>query len=477
MAPRICVMGAGPGGYVAAVRAAQQGAEVTLIEKENPGGTCLNWGCIPSKVLISTAELWERCHRAADFGITLPGDMAVDMGRLMARKEKVIHDQIKGLRNLFDHHRIRYHNGTAKILKTGVTEVTPPDGPATVVAWDRLILATGSRPMDLPGLEANGRRILSSNDALCLERVPPSLLIVGGGVIGCEFAHIFSALGAQVTVVEALDRLLPLPSVDGACSKVLQREMKKRRVRCLIHRTVQSIREHPEGLRVVIGPSPFKADPSAKEKAPVDITVDTVLVAVGRRPNTDGIGLEQTRVELDERGWVKADDRMQTADAAIFAVGDVLGPDRVMLAHAASAEGLVAADNTLGGDRRMEYQAVPGAIFTFPEVATVGLTETQAREAGYAVRSDEVLFRTLGKAQVIGDIAGQAKIVSETRTGQVLGVHIIGPHATELIAEGTLAVNKGLTVEDLAGTIHAHPTLAEIIGETALKAIGRPLHG
>jgi len=477
MAPRICVMGAGPGGYVAAVRAAQQGAEVTLIEEEKPGGTCLNWGCIPSKVMISTAELWERCRRAADFGITLPGDMAVDMDRLMARKEKVIQDQIKGLHNLFDHHRIRYHNGTAKILKTGVTEVTLPDGPATAVAWDRLILATGSRPMDLPGLEVDGRRILSSNDALCLDRVPPSLLIVGGGVIGCEFAHIFGALGAKVTVVEALDRLLPLPSVDGACSKVLQREMKKRRMRCLTNRTVQSIREHPEGLRVVIGPSPFKNNPSSKDKAPEDITVDTVLVAVGRRPNTDGIGLEQTRVELDERGWVKSDDRMQTADSAIFAVGDVLGPDRVMLAHAASAEGLVAADNALGGDRRMDYQAVPGAIFTSPEVATVGLTETQAREVGHAVRSDEVLFRTLGKAQVIGDIAGQAKIVSETRTGQVLGVHIIGPHATELIAEGTLAVNKGLTVEDLAGTIHAHPTLAEIIGETALKAIDRPLHG
>ena len=230
MTQRICVMGAGPGGYVAAVRAAQQGADVTLIEKENPGGTCLNWGCIPSKVLITTAELLERFHRAADFGITLQGDVAVNMADLMARKEKVIQDQIKGLHKLFDHHRIHYINGTGQILKTGVVEVPQPDGPAMAVAWDRLILATGSRPMDLPGLAVDGRRVLSSNDALALDRVPPSLLIVGGGVIGCEFAHIFSGLGAQVTVVEALDRLLPLPSVDTACSKVLQREMKKRRI-------------------------------------------------------------------------------------------------------------------------------------------------------------------------------------------------------------------------------------------------------
>jgi dihydrolipoamide dehydrogenase len=253
--------------------------------------------------------------------------------------------------------------------------------------------------------------------------------------------------------------------------------MKKRRQKVLTHRTVQSISESQEGLRVVIGPSPFNANPSAKEKEPVEITVDTVLVAVGRTPNTDGIGLEQTHVELDERGWVKCNERMQTADPAVFAVGDVLGPARVMLAHAASAEGLVAADNALGGDRRMAYHAIPGAIFTSPEVATVGLTETQAQAAGHAVRSDEVLFRALGKAQVIGKIAGQAKIVSESSTGRVLGVHIIGPHATELIAEGTLAVNKGLTVEDLVGTIHAHPTLAEIVAETAMKAAGRPLHG
>jgi len=470
-------MGAGPGGYVAAVRAAQQGADVTLIEKENPGGTCLNWGCIPSKVLITTAELFERFQRAADFGITLQGSVAVDMGHLMARKEKVIQDQIKGLHKLFDHHRIRYINGTGQILKTGVTEVPQPDGPATAVAWDRLILATGSRPLDLPGLVVDGRRVLSSNDALALERLPPSILIVGGGVIGCEFAHIFGALGAQVTVVEALDRLLPLPSVDAACSKVLQREMKKRRMRCMVHRTVQAINETQEGLRVMIGPSPFHENPSAKDKEPVEITVDTVLVAVGRTPNTDGIGLTQTRVETDERGWVKTDERMQTADPSIFAVGDVLGPSRVMLAHAASAEALVAADNALGGDRRMDYQAVPGAIFTSPEVATVGLTEAQAQAGGHAVRSDEVLFRTLGKAQIIGEIAGQAKIVSDRSTGQILGVHIIGPHATELIAEATLAVNKGLTVEDLVGTIHAHPTLAEILCETAMKAVGRPLHG
>ena len=477
MTHRICVMGAGPGGYVAAVRAAQLGAHVTLVEKDNPGGTCLNWGCIPSKVLITTAELLERFHRADEFGIDLEGAPAVNMTRLMARKEKVVNDQVKGLRGLFQHHRIHYITGPGRILKTGVTEIRQADGPAAVVEWDRLILATGSRPVALPGLATDGQRILSSNEALGLDRLPPSILILGGGVVGCEFAHIFSALGSQVTVVEALDRLLPLPSVDTACSKVLQREMKKRRIQLMIHRTVQSVNETAEGLRVVIGPSPFLENPGAKESQSVEVFVETVLVAVGRCPNTDGIGLDQTRVELDERGWVKADERQQTADPAIFAVGDVLGPSRVMLAHAASTEGLVAADNALGGTRRMDYQAVPSAIFTSPQVAAVGLTESQAAASGHAVRSDEVLWRTLGKAQVIGEIAGQAKIVSETHTGRVLGVHLIGAHATELIAEATLAVTKGLTVEDLAGTIHAHPTLSEVMGETALKAVGRPLHG
>ena len=206
MAQRICIMGAGPGGYVAAVRAAQRGADVTLIEKDAPGGTCLNWGCIPSKVLISAAERFMQCREAADFGIELTAPISIDMARLMARKAKVIQDQIQGLHSLFAHHRIRYMQGTAQILKTGVTEVFQADGPTAVVAWDRLILATGSRPMDLPGLPVDGRRILSSNDAVRLEQVPASLLIVGGGVIGCEFAHIFNALGAQVTVVEALDR-------------------------------------------------------------------------------------------------------------------------------------------------------------------------------------------------------------------------------------------------------------------------------
>jgi dihydrolipoamide dehydrogenase len=477
MIHRICIMGAGPGGYTAAVRAAQQGAEVTLIEKADPGGTCLNWGCIPSKVLITTAELFERFHQAADFGIDLQGHIRVDMARLMARKEKVIADQIKGLHTLFDHHRIRYIKGQGQILKTGVVEIPQPEGPSLVAEWDRLILATGSRPMALPGLAVDGRRVISSNDALALDRVPPSILIVGGGVVGCEFAHLFCALGSQVTLVEALERLLPLPSVDDGCSKVLQREMKKRRIKVMTQRTVQAVTENQDGLRVVIGPSPFNANPTPREGEPVEVTVDTVLVAVGRTPNSTGIGLDQTRVELDEKGWVKVDHRMQTADPAVFAVGDILGPARVMLAHAAAAEGSVAADNALGGDRRMEYRAVPGAIFTAPEVAMVGMTETQARAAGHAVRSDEMLFRALGKAQVMGTIAGQAKIVSETHTGQVLGVHIVGPHATELIAEGTLAVNKGLTVSDLMGTIHAHPTMAEIIGETAMKAAGRPLHG
>ncbi len=279
------------------------GAEVTLVERENPGGTCLNWGCIPSKVMITTAELLENMRRAEDFGIRLEGTVKPDMARLMARKDKVVQDQIKGLHKLFDHHRIRYLQGEGRITPDGPIEVRSADGSSETVSWDRLILATGTRPLVLPGLEFDGERILSSNEALSLARVPASVLIVGGGVIGCEFAHIFASLGAAVTVVEALDRLIPLPSVDADCAKVLLREMKKRKIKSLLNRTVTKVAQADDGLAVTIGPSPFLENPSPRDSRPVTLAVDTVLVSVGRCPNTDAIGLEHTAVVRDERGW------------------------------------------------------------------------------------------------------------------------------------------------------------------------------
>lgn len=476
MKTKIAIIGAGPGGYVAAIRAAQSGADVTVIEQENVGGTCLNWGCIPSKVMKATADLAVRCAEAEHFAVKLSGEVATDMAALMARKARVVDDGIKGIHALFDKHGIRHVNGRGRIRDRGTAIVETPDGETLEIPWDRLILATGTRPLEIPAFPFDGEAILSSNHALSLTAVPESIVIVGGGVIGCEFACILSALGAKVTVVEALDRLLPLPSVDPDCSKVLTREMKKRKIKILTDRTVASAEKTDGGIRAEIGASPFLPEAKKSKVKPTTVDARKLLICIGRQPLSADLGLETVGVQTDPKGWIIADERLQTHAEGVYAIGDALGPEKIMLAHVASAEGEVAVENALGGDRKMDYRAVPSAIFTSPEVANVGLTEAGAAEAGFDVRADTVLFRSLGKAHVIGEIAGQAKIVSDKASGRVLGVHIIGPHATDLIAEGTLAVRKSLTVEEIADTIHAHPTLAEIMSETAFKGIDRPLH-
>ncbi len=477
MATRVTVLGAGPGGYVAAVRAAQLGAVVRVVEKDQVGGTCLNWGCIPSKIMKTTAELLEKFHQAEAFGINTDGSAALDMQKLMARKQKVLSTQIKGIEGLLAHHKISLVRGSARIDGPGKVSATGPDGQVEAWEWDRLIIATGSEPFSVPAFPFDGRRILSSNHILAIEKVPESILIVGGGVIGCEFACILSAMGTKVTVVEALDRMLPLPSVDAGCSKVLEREMKKRKIKFYVNRVVESIEHNDDGLTATIGPSPFAENLKDKDKVPLTATVAQALVCIGRSPNTRDIGLSTIGLDTDPKGWIPVDDRLHTGVPGVYAIGDVLGPDKVMLAHVASTEAMVAAENAMGGDRAMDYTAVPGAIFTMPEVACVGLSEAQASERGITARTDTVLFRTIGKAQVIGELAGQAAIVSDAGSGKVLGVHIIGPHATDLLGEGTLAVSNNLGVADIANTIHAHPTLAEIMLEAALKAEGKALHG
>jgi dihydrolipoamide dehydrogenase len=477
MATQVTILGAGPGGYVAAVRAAQLGADVTVVEKEQVGGTCLNWGCIPSKIMKVTAELLEKFHQADAFGIRTKGPATLDMGKLMARKQKVVSAQIKGIEGLLAHHRIRLVRGNARVEGHGKASAISENGQVKSWEWDRLIIATGSRPFSVPAFPFDGRQILSSNHILGIESVPESIVIVGGGVIGCEFACILSAMGAKVTVVEALDRMLPLPSVDAGCSKVLEREMKKRKIKFYVNRVVASIEPAAGGLAVIIGPSPFASHLKEKDRVPVATTVEKALVCIGRSPNTKNIGLSTIGLETDAKGWIPVNDRMQTGVPGVYAIGDVLGPERVMLAHVASTEAMLAAENAMGGDRAMDYTAVPGAIFTMPEVACVGLTEAQAREKGCNARTDTVLFRSIGKAQVIGELAGQASIVSDAGSGRLLGVHIIGPHATDLLGEGTLAVASGLGVTDITDTIHAHPTLAEIMLEAALKATGKALHG
>ncbi len=477
MTTKITILGAGPGGYVAAVRAAQNGAQVTVVEKERVGGTCLNWGCIPSKIMKTTAEMMENFHRAQSFGIRTSETPSVDMPALMARKEKILKTQVKGIESLLSHHNISLVAGKGRIERQGLVSVKQPDGQVTEVPWDRLIISTGTVPLNIPAFPFDGHDVISSNEALCLDAVPDSVVIVGGGVIGCEFACILAALGSKVTVVEALDRLLPLPAVDESCSKILMREMKKRKIQFMVNRTVTQVRKEGNDLSITIGPSPFADNLKERDRQPLAVNAEKVLVCIGRSPNTKEIGLESIDVATDERGWIKVGASMQTNVPNVYAIGDVLGPDNVMLAHVASTEGLVAADNATGANRRMDYTAVPGAIFTMPEVATVGITEAQATQQGIDARSDTVLFRALGKAQAMGELAGQAKVISEAGSGKILGVHLIGPHATDLIAEGTLAVQTGRTTHELAETIHAHPTLAEAMLEVSLKAVGKALHG
>jgi dihydrolipoamide dehydrogenase len=477
MASKLVVIGAGPGGYVAAIRAAQLGAEVTLIEKERVGGTCLNWGCIPSKVLRTSAELLDRVRRGREYGLALSGEISLDLRALMAKKEKVIENQARGIVDILKQHRIQYIQGIGTITGPELVTARGHNEEAWEIPWEHLILALGSAPLDLSGLHVDGKRILSSNDALEVQAVPKSLLIVGGGVIGCEFAFIFSAFGSQVTVIEAKSRLIPIPSVDEDCSKVIQREMAKRKISVILESTVERVEDKGEGLHVTLDASPFVERPSDKIRRPAFLDVEKVLLCIGRKPDTAGVALERIGVKVDNNGWVVADETMKTNVPRIYAIGDMLGPSKVMLAHVASREGMVAAENAAGGIARMGYGAVPNVIFTMPEISNVGLTESQAREQGFQVKAESVLFRNMGKPHVIGEIAGVAKIVFDEGNGKILGVHLVGPCVSDLIAEGALAVQLGCTIQELADTIHAHPTLAEIMSEVSLKALGRPIHG
>lgn len=477
MALKVVIIGAGPGGYVAAIRAAQLGAEVTLIEKERVGGTCLNWGCIPSKVLRTSAELLDRVRRGREYGLALEGGFSLDLRALMARKEKVIENQARGIVDILKHHRIQYIQGIGTITDPNRVTVRGHDEEAWEIPWERLILALGSAPLDIPDLPVDGRSILSSNDALEVQGVPKSLLIVGGGVIGCEFAFIFSAFGSQVTLVEAKSRLIPLPSVDEDCSKVIQREMAKRKISVILESTANRVEDKEDGLQVFLGSSPFVEGPSDRVRRPASVEVEKVLLCIGRKPDTAGLDLERIGVKVDNSGWVVADETMKTRSSGVYAIGDVLGPSRVMLAHVASREGMVAAENAVGGTARMSYDAVPNIIFTMPEISNVGLTEAQAKEQGFQLRAESVLFRNIAKPHVIGEIGGMAKIVFDGGSGRLLGVHLVGPCASDLIAEGALAVKSGRTIQELADTIHGHPTLAEIMSEVSMKALGKPIHG
>lgn len=468
MSIRLTVIGGGPGGYTAAFAAARAGMSVTLVESAALGGTCLNNGCIPTKTLKASADALELALRLSQFGITGQGTPAVDPAAVLARKEKVCATLRGGLEKACASLGVRLLKGRGRLVNAGLVDVATADG-AVSVEGDRVILATGSGALELPGLPVDHKHILTSDDALALDRVPASIAIVGGGVIGCELAFIYQAFGAKVTVVEGQNRLLPLPSVDADMSALLQREMKKRRIGCELGRTLKDVRVEGGMVRATLAASPFIKEPAPAQMKETPIEAETALVTVGRAPNTAGLGLAEAGIAVDGRGWIRADERMRTSVPGVYAVGDALGPSKIMLAHVAAAEGLCAVRGCLGQDGGMDYSAVPSGIFTSPEIGCVGLTEAQAAEAGHDVRVATFQMRELGKAQAMNELPGMFKLVCDKATGKVLGVHIAGAHATDLIAEAGLALHMGASARDIAATIHAHPTLAEGLYEAALS--------
>lgn len=456
---RIAIIGAGPGGYVAALRGAQLGAKVTVIEDREVGGTCLNRGCIPSKAMISCVEVLEKVKRGEEFGIKISGEISPDLSRIIDRKNKIVGTLVRGIHSLFKSWGVDLIEGRGSLIDRRQVRVATKAGDEKVVSADSIILATGSRPAKIPLLPFDGKRVMTSDDVLDMRDLPSTLLIVGGGVIGCEFASIYSGLGVDVTIVELLPRILA--TEDEEIGSLLERELKKRGVKIITGVKVDKVqmsndKDQMSKLKVTL----------SDEKA---IEFDKILVSIGRDLCSDGLNLDKIGVALGKRGEVLVNEWMETNIAGIFAIGDLVGG--MLLAHKASAEGKVAVVNCLDGEEAMDYSIVPAGIFTLPEIGTVGLAESEAREKGIGVRVGRFSFRGLGKAHAMSEISGMVKVISDEKTKRVVGVHIIGPHATDLIHEAAVAMKIGATYEQIADTIHIHPTLSEAMME-AMEDIG-----
>ncbi len=468
---RLTIIGGGPGGYTAALRAADLGAQVTVVTDEPLGGTCLLRGCIPTKTLRASAHVLDLVRRGEEFGLKVGGPAVPDLARLRRRLTEVIDVQVGGLDRAFKRQKIEVVRGLARLTGPGRVQVRTGDGPARDLDHDRLIIAVGSRAASLPGLEVDGRVVWFSDHALALTEIPERLLVIGAGAVGAELAAIYGRLGADVDLVEYLGRLLPWPGVDPDLSAVLLREMKKSRIKVLVDYGVTGLTpDGAGGVKVRLEPAPG----ATTKRQAQEVVVDRVLVSIGRRPNTEGLGLADAGVVTDDAGWIEVNDRLETSLPGVYAVGDVLGPARVMLAHAAAAEGLIAAANALGasGPVTIDYEQIPYAVFTFPEAAGVGLTEAQAVERGLEVRAAKFDLRPLGRAQAEGEIAGLVKLIAEAGSGRLRGGHIIGAGAGEMIHEVAVALRLGATAADLAATVHAHPTMSEGLSECARLLAG-----
>lgn len=450
---QVVVIGAGPGGYPAAIKAAQLGARVCLIESREIGGTCLNRGCIPTKALVESAATLERVRRAMDYGV-VAGEASLDLKRINSRQDEIVNRLRKGIKFLLDRNRIDQLAGSARLLESGRVEVIRTDSGREELTAEKVILATGSEPLLPPALGYDGQSVVSSTELLHPEKIPESLIIIGGGVIGCEFARIYGAFGSRVTIIEAQPTILP--GIDEDLARKLQAGFKQQGIIVRTKTRVRSVCKEGGVVEVEL------EDGSR-------LAAEKLLVAIGRRLNN--AGLAEAGIALGERGEVLVNERMETSKPGVYAVGDITG--KALLAHMATAQGLVAAANALGIDEMVDYRAVPGCIFTHPKVAGVGITGREAKVRGMAVKVGKYPFSGNGRALCEGEEDGFVKVIASADNHRVLGLHIIGPQATELIVEGALAVRWGLTLDQLVATIHAHPTLAEaLVGacELALTA-------
>ncbi len=467
----VVFLGAGPGGYVAAIRAAQLGLSVAVVEKDKVGGTCLQRGCIPSKSILRSAELYRNAKEGEEFGILFE-NITLNFTQVQDRKRKVVEQLTKGIEFLFKKNNVTLIEGYGRIMGpsifsplSGTISVEIPDRESEIISGKHVIIATGSRPKSLPGLEIDGEYIMTSDDALEMTELPKSIIIIGGGVIGMEWASLLNDFGVEVTVVEFLPRLLPLEDAD--ISKDITRTMKKRKVKIYTDTKVLS-----ETVKIVDGHVELDAVKGDKE---IHLSAEKVLVSVGREAVINDIGLDNTEIKV-EKGIIQVNENYQTEEAHIYAIGDVIGG--LQLAHVASHEGIIAVEHIAGKNPKpMDYLSVSKCTFTHPEVASVGLTEEEAKEKGYDVKIGKFNFRGIGKALIHGDVDGFVKLVADKETGDLLGVHMIGPHVTDMISEAALAKVLDATPWEIAHTIHPHPTLSEAMLEAALDVDGKAIHG
>ena len=459
----VVVIGAGPGGYVCAIRAAQLGLKTAIIDREWLGGICLNVGCIPSKTLLKNAELAHLLRvRAEEFGISFEG-LKLDYARAVERSREAADRLVKGVAFLMKKNKIDVHMGVASFTALNSLNVTAADGTITSLRGKHIVIATGSKPSSIPGVGVDGQRVLTYREAVLQPTSPKSVLIVGSGAVGLEFATIWNSYGAEVTIVEMLPRIAPLE--DEEVSKELAKEFRKRGINVMAATKLEAIQVQKTKIKATV----------SAEAGEQMLEAEQALIAVGFKPNTEGLGLEVIGVLLDGRGMVQIDGRMATNRPGVWAIGDVTG--KLQLAHVAMAMGVVCAENIAGVETiELDYQMLPRATYCQPQVASFGLSEAQAREQGYEVRVGRFPFLANGKALGMGEPAGWIKLISEARYGEILGAHLIGPEVTELLPELTLAQMMELTPAEIARNVHAHPSLSEVLGEAAHVALGHAIH-